>query len=101
MHSPPACTRTHARKNTQTLVQSTLSLNLTKTEHIFTKNVVTKFPNRCGSLCDFSKKILRPVHLDIRLNKLDYLKKSRTDFFFKLHQIKAFIVMNKMTQNLT
>ena len=35
--------------------------------------------------------------MDIRSDKLDYLKKSRANFFPKLHQIKAFIMGNKMT----
>ena len=39
----------------------------------------------------------KQCHVDIQLDKLDYLKKSQANFFQNLHQIKAFIMTNKMT----
>ena len=36
--------------------------------------------------------------MDIQSDKLDFLEKSHTDFFSKLHQIKALIMTNKIMQ---
>ena len=89
MHSPPACTRTHARKNTQTLVQSTLSLNFTKTEPVLQKTWSLNFRKSILYASNFAYLCLCQWY---HKNRPSYLSRNR-----KVSKFHSLVFLNAST----